>query len=350
VVRSPTLLGQVHRSRWGLLGIVAAGFCLLALPAISAARRSPTVTQLRADDQNLAAKSRSAILNLYSLDARLSTAQTRLTTLEGAATRLRAERASTVHQMRLARLDTRISQNQLAARLRFIYAHGSTSSLDVLMGSTSIEDAMTQLDDFNRVEAANDDVLLQVRTAQTHLSHLAHELLERERALASTTLAVRDTVSELGQEHSERSAYVDQLASEQSYDTAQITRLDTKARAAVVRSEQLTLSTPAEAVAPVMTIQAAAPISVSAGQTMTVTATGYDLSGSTSTGLPVGWGIAAVDPSVIPLGTHLMIPGYGEAVAADTGSAIVGSTIDLWFPTAAQADAWGRRTITIDVH
>ena len=74
-------------------------------------------------------------------------------------------------------------------------------------------------------------------------------------------------------------------------------------------------------------------------------ATGYDLPGRTATGLPVGWGIAAVDPSVIPLGTRIVVPGYGVAVAADTG--VYGASIDLWFPTAAQAFAWGRRTITI---
>ena len=53
---------------------------------------------------------------------------------------------------------------------------------------------------------------------------------------------------------------------------------------------------------------------------------------------------------VIPLGTHMTIPGYGEAVAADTGGAIIGSTIDLWFPTVAQANAWGRRVVTIVLH
>ena len=37
---------------------------------------------------------------------------------------------------------------------------------------------------------------------------------------------------------------------------------------------------------------------------------------------------------MIPLGTHFIVPGYGEAVAADTGSAIIGARIDLWFPTA----------------
>ena len=41
------------------------------------------------------------------------------------------------------------------------------------------------------------------------------------------------------------------------------------------------------------------------GRTITVTATGYSLPGSTATGLPVGWGVAAVDPAVIPLGTHM---------------------------------------------
>ena len=81
------------------------------------------------------------------------------------------------------------------------------------------------------------------------------------------------------------------------------------------------------------------------GRTLTVVATGYDLPGRTATGLPVGWGIAAVDPSVIPLGTRIVVPGYGVAVAADTG--VYGSSIDLWFPTAAQAFAWGRRTVTI---
>jgi cystine transport system substrate-binding protein len=53
---------------------------------------------------------------------------------------------------------------------------------------------------------------------------------------------------------------------------------------------------------------------------------------------------------VIPLGTRMTVPGYGEAVAADTGSAVSGATIDLWFPSIAQANAWGRRTVTIVLH
>ncbi|MBD0290374.1 MAG: hypothetical protein ICV74_03885 [Thermoleophilia bacterium] len=80
---------------------------------------------------------------------------------------------------------------------------------------------------------------------------------------------------------------------------------------------------------------------------MVVEASGYSLRGATATGVPAGWGVVAVDPSVIPLGTRMTIPGYGAGVAADTGGAISGAMIDVWFPTESQARAWGRRTVTI---
>jgi 3D (Asp-Asp-Asp) domain-containing protein len=99
--------------------------------------------------------------------------------------------------------------------------------------------------------------------------------------------------------------------------------------------------------APVGAADVPAPPAPAGSRTITVVATGYSLPGSTSTGLPVGWGVAAVDPSVIPLGTHMIVPGYGVAIAADTGGSVVGSTIDLWFPTIRQANAWGRRTVTV---
>ena len=43
----------------------------------------------------------------------------------------------------------------------------------------------------------------------------------------------------------------------------------------------------------------------------------------------------------------MSVPGYGDAVAADVGSAVRGAVIDLWFPSEAQALAWGRRTVSV---
>ncbi len=53
--------------------------------------------------------------------------------------------------------------------------------------------------------------------------------------------------------------------------------------------------------------------------------------GITRTGLQAGYGVVAVDPGVVPLWSKVYVPGYGEAVAGDTGGAIIGKHIDLGF-------------------
>lgn len=70
-------------------------------------------------------------------------------------------------------------------------------------------------------------------------------------------------------------------------------------------------------------------------------------SGYTAIGYRAGRGIVAVDPRVIPLGTKLFIPGYGFAIAGDTGGAIVGYRIDLGFNSVDDANQFGRRPIKV---
>lgn len=55
---------------------------------------------------------------------------------------------------------------------------------------------------------------------------------------------------------------------------------------------------------------------------------------------PRGYSTIAVDKKLFPYGTKLFIEGYGFAVAADTGTAIVGNTIDVFFNTRAEACNW----------
>ncbi|NSW82019.1 MAG: peptidoglycan-binding protein [Syntrophothermus sp.] len=66
-------------------------------------------------------------------------------------------------------------------------------------------------------------------------------------------------------------------------------------------------------------------------------------------GLPLQRGIAAVDPTVIKLGTRLYVEGYGEAIAADTGGAIKGNRIDLCFDTHSEALDWGIQNVKVYV-
>jgi uncharacterized protein YabE (DUF348 family) len=70
-------------------------------------------------------------------------------------------------------------------------------------------------------------------------------------------------------------------------------------------------------------------------------------SGRTALGYRAGHGIVAVDPSVIPLGTRLYIPGYGPAIAGDTGGSIHGLRIDLGFNSLSDALRFGRREVTV---
>ncbi|TAM90087.1 DUF348 domain-containing protein [bacterium] len=75
----------------------------------------------------------------------------------------------------------------------------------------------------------------------------------------------------------------------------------------------------------------------------------YGCNGYTAMGQHAGYGIVAVDPRVIPLGTKLFIPGYGPAIAGDTGGAIRGNCIDLGFESRNEAMSFGRREITVYV-
>ncbi|MBO8159460.1 peptidoglycan-binding protein [Thermosyntropha sp.] len=94
-------------------------------------------------------------------------------------------------------------------------------------------------------------------------------------------------------------------------------------------------------------------------RTLTVVATGYcpcykcnyPFYGQPSyLGYPLRKGIVAVDPKVIPMGSRLYIPGYGEGIAADQGGAIKGNRIDLCFSTHQEALNWGIKTVTITVY
>lgn len=73
----------------------------------------------------------------------------------------------------------------------------------------------------------------------------------------------------------------------------------------------------------------------------------YAKYGRTYTGKKAGFGLVAVDPRVIKLGTKLYIEGYGLAEAADIGAAIKGNRIDLCFETYREAIMFGRKKVKV---
>ncbi len=93
------------------------------------------------------------------------------------------------------------------------------------------------------------------------------------------------------------------------------------------------------------------------------TATAYDPSpasnggygGRTATGMTAQYGVIAVDPNVIPLGSRVYVESsdggkswvYGFAIAGDTGGAIKGNKVDLCYNTRAECYAFGRQSATV---
>jgi len=67
----------------------------------------------------------------------------------------------------------------------------------------------------------------------------------------------------------------------------------------------------------------------------------------TSIGMRAGYGVVAIDPTIIPYRTELFIEGYGRAIAGDTGGAIVGHRIDLGYNTIREALNFGRRVVKV---
>ena|SRR5690625_386119 len=72
--------------------------------------------------------------------------------------------------------------------------------------------------------------------------------------------------------------------------------------------------------------------------------------GITRSGMAAAPGAIAVDPNVIPLGSVLWVEDYGYGIAIDTGSAIKGSIVDVFFEDVADALEWGRRQVKVRVY
>jgi 3D (Asp-Asp-Asp) domain-containing protein len=292
-------------------------------------------------------------------------AQDALASLQSQESRLQEQQRQLAQQVAATQQTLAASEERLAAHLRMLYEEGDVNTLAIVLGAQSLDDAVTQLDDLSSVADQSRQVVEVTSAAQTRLAHARWTLAARRAQLAVAVAAARRTAGDLAAARSSRLAFIARLRNQQQLKARQIASLQLAAQHVEAKSAALqaaadtgastpstvsltdpgsTTTDPSPAPAP------APPAASPSGRTLTVSSTGYSLPGRTATGIPVGWGVVAVDPSVIRLGTRLTIPGYGEGVAADTGGTVRGATIDLWFPTLGQALAWGRRTITITIH
>jgi 3D (Asp-Asp-Asp) domain-containing protein/peptidoglycan hydrolase CwlO-like protein len=363
------------------------------LPATGPAQ-SPGTGSLRARGAELERRSRAAALDLYALGTRLDQTRAELARIDAQLAALREEQAAARQEYRAALVTETRAQQQLGAQLRLLYEEDEPDPIAVILGSATLNDVIEGLDTIKRIAHATESVLDQAKHARTRVAtqrrHLAAKVANTAKARASAAQSAQNLLAA----EAERRAYITQLRTEQQLNAQQIAAVEQRAAEAQQRAQLVTAQAaaapPATATTPATpsardTAEAAqspqeatttfesattaapgeppppavesvsqssssstssAPGPPRAGGSLSVDATGYCLKGTTATGLPVGPGIVAVDPTVIPLGTRMSIPGYGDGVAADTGGAITGNRIDLWFASCSEASAF-TRTVTI---
>lgn len=328
------------RMRGGRESRLALGLALAAAVLLGASLAGAQNTaSLQSRQQTLTTRSHTALLSLYALDSRLVQTRAELEQIHARRDGLRAQQVALRQQLDVVARNLRISQRLLGDRLRTLYETDEPNAIAILLGSSSLDDAVTRLNELDRSARQDSNTVAETQQAKAKLAHLAAVLAARARQLHALEQSAGKTTAALAAARSQRVSYLASLARQRRLTAHELAKLDTRARDVVARAQRVqSRATPS-----------GPPTFVSA-QTLTVTATGYSLPGHTATGLPVGFGVVAVDPSVIPLGTRMTIPGYGDGIAADTGSGVSGYAIDLWFPTLAGALAWGRRTVTITLH
>jgi 3D (Asp-Asp-Asp) domain-containing protein len=313
---------------------------VLALTAASAALAAPggsTSQGTSVSAQALDTKTHQALLGLYALDSQVQAWRARVGSLSAAASELRRRQSTLRKELGVARTSLTVAQGQLESTIRTLYEQGNVDPVAVMLGTASLSKGLRKLDDLRRIADESRKVVAATRAAQSRLLRTRLQLAAEARKLARSLAAAQQAERRAVSAAAARAAYVFALRAKARLQASQVRSVVATAQTVQQKSQTLQPTT-------------ATPPPPSAGsRQLTVSATCYDLPGKTATGMPVGPGVVAVDPSVIPLGSRMSIPGYGNGVAADTGSGIQGATIDLWMP-ASQCAAWGRRTVTITVY
>jgi len=338
---------------------VAAGALLaVCTPSDGGADTAPA---LRAKAAALHSAEQAALLQLYAAESLLARARSEEARLEARSRALAAEERLARRRAGIVQRSLAASQSRVARILRQLYVEGDVDPVAVILGAGSLDELVTGIESLGRAAEQNRLLARQARVQSVALRGLRARLADRRRALDEARSEAGAATRRLEQATAGRATTVASLRRQGSLTAQRLSALGAQARAAQRASVKLTAAATktADQSQPATTDGAAvaeeqppaSPVTVPGGKrTLVVDAVAYHLPGRTASGLPVGVGVIAVDPSVIPLGTRVFVPGYGAAVAADTGTAIKGNIIDLWMPSTAQAQAWGRRTVTITIY
>jgi 3D (Asp-Asp-Asp) domain-containing protein len=335
-----------------LAGALASGSVTAALGGT--AESAPSLDGLKREGAALDRQEHEALLALYAAETDVARARETLSQLRGRLAAVEREQASAAHRADVVRRSLAASHARLGRALRTLYIEGETDPVEIVLGATSLDEALQGIESLSLAAEQNRRLAREAEARAAELSSLRDGLATRRGELTRAEAAAAAGAAALEARARQRAAYLSSLRRAAELTHGQIETLEARASAAgdasALIAEQAGPLASAGGGATALGEDAPAPGPAAGERTLVVDAVAYHLPGVTASGIPVGVGVIAVDPTVIPLGTRVFVPGYGPAVAADVGSAIKGNIIDLWMPSTPHALDWGRRTVTITIY
>ncbi len=312
--------------KWKPAAIVLCVSVALISPAVPAGASRPGNLLYATQDSG-------ALAELVTLEAALARAQARLAQVQAD---IAGQKSS------LASLEARLSgladeaarlRKTIETRMISLYKHNNPSMAEIIVTSDDLNQVLDLQEYSTRL--ASDDVR-QIQAAIVEMGQLSSSLNELEASRSQLAELERQAAAEVDRINRQVAQKKQLLAAAPDAQS-----LEQQAVGVRQRLEEINSGQPA-------------PSDLRPGRTLIMKATAYSpqepgLDDHTASGIPARYGVAAVDPTVIPLGTRLLVEGYGEAIAGDTGSAIKGMRIDLCFDTLAECEAYGVRMVRVTV-
>lgn len=257
-------------------------------------------------------------------------------------------------------------------------SQANQSAINMVLNAKSFSEAANLIVGLNTLFDASNDEIERVEEEAKALDELKGQQEEQKQVLAETKTSLADAKTDMNKKVQDTQELIDdnkaQLA--QIYDrraaeenrlaeavrtkseetktaTGQTTPTSNKNSSKRSSKKQTKTSTKQTSKQKTQSKQSSQS---SKGRQITVSATAYStnepgMGTYTATGINLKQNpyVIAVDPSVIPLGSMVEVPGYGIRIAGDTGGAIKGKKIDIHIANLSQTHGFGRRTLTVTV-
>ncbi len=226
-------MGVVGRRRFGLTPYVLLGI-LAALAVAGPTPAQPPLSAKRAEAQRVFAEVQQLDASLGRADERVNLANLRLAAVQ-------RDLVVNKHELAVAKRNLVKSQKAIAQRLVSLYTTPQDSTLEVILGASSLNEILTRVDNANRISSLDTEVLSQVNTFRSAVKR--HELaLVKARAAAKRLLAERaaerrSIASQLAERRRLLSSIQDQIASLEAQQQALEAQLARQARARMFEAQ-----------------------------------------------------------------------------------------------------------------